>query len=219
MRDNLRSVFETKSWAGKSCAHPRSGPGSDMATTERLRAALPGLFARHQVKTLIDAPCGDWFWMQAVDLSGITYIGGDISGALIADNQARFARPGVEFRHLDITSDPLPSGDLFLCRDCLFHLKFWLRWKFFENFVASENRLLLLTMHHVTENQPVLANGGFKRFNPTLAPFNLPAPVEIITETPDGTPPAEARSLGLWSREQIADALARRPTDTPEAVK
>lgn len=219
MRDNLRSVFETKSWAGKSGAHPRSGPGSDMASTERLRAALPGLFDRYQVKTLIDAPCGDWFWMQAVDLSGIIYIGGDISANLIAENQARFAAPNISFRHLDITSDPLPAGDLFLCRDCLFHLKFWLRWKFFENFAASENRLLLLTMHHVTENQPVLANGGFQRFNPTLAPFHLPSPLELIRETPDGTSEAEARSLGLWSREQVADALARRPNDTPEALQ
>lgn len=190
-----------------------------MAATERLRAALPGLFGRYRVKTLIDAPCGDWFWMQAVDLTGITYIGGDISAGLIADNQARFAGPGVEFRHLDITSDPLPAGDLFLCRDCLFHLKFWLRWKFFENFVASANRNLLLTMHHVTENQLVLANGGFKRFNPTAAPFNLPAPLEIIRETPDDTPKGEHRSLGLWSREQVAEALARRSTDTPEVVQ
>lgn len=217
MRDNLRSVFEQKSWAGKAGVHPRSGPGSDMASTERLRAALPGLFERYQVKTLIDAPCGDWFWMQAVDLTGITYVGADISGGLIADNQARFARPGVSFRHLDITSDPLPSGDLFLCRDCLFHLKFWLRWKFFEAFAASDNRYLLLTMHHVAENLPVLANGGFKRFNPTRPPFSLPDPLEIISETPDGTPDADARSLGLWSRAQVADALSRRPT--PEAVQ
>ncbi|MCX8509667.1 MAG: hypothetical protein ORN49_12460, partial [Rhodobacteraceae bacterium] len=81
MRDNLRSVFEKKSWAGINDA-PRSGPGSDMAATARLRAALPGVFQRYGVKTFFDAPCGDWFWMQHVDLSALSYIGADISGEL-----------------------------------------------------------------------------------------------------------------------------------------
>ena len=217
MRDNLRSVFETKTWAGKAGVHPRSGPGSDMAATERLRAALPGIFARYQIKTFVDAPCGDWFWMQAVDLTGITYIGGDISKDLIDTVATRHSGPAIHFRHLDITSDPLPTSDLFLCRDCLFHLKFWLRWKFLENFAASDSRYLLLTMHHVAENAPVVANGGFKRFNPTKAPFNLAPPLETILET-DERQGDDQRSLGLWSRRQVADALARRAPEPAGAT-
>lgn len=218
MRDNLRSVFETKSWAGKSGAHPRSGPGSDMASTERLRAALPGIFDRYRVKTFVDAPCGDWFWMRHVDLTGISYVGGDISKDLIDRVTTDHTRPGVSFRHLDITSDPLPASDLFLCRDCLFHLKFWLRWKFFENFAASDGRYLLLTLHHVAENQPVMANGGFKRFDPTKAPFNLAPPLELIRETDDRAGD-DQRSLGLWSRDQVADALAcRAPDPAPDSA-
>lgn len=219
MRDNLRSVFETKSWAAIGGA-PRSGPGSDMAATARLRAALPGVFNRYGVKTLFDAPCGDWFWMQHVDLTGITYIGADISGELIAENQSRFRAPNLGFRHLDITSDPLPQADLMLCRDCMFHLKFWLRWKVLENFVASNSRYLMLTMHHVAVNSPVKVNGGFQRFNPTMPPFNLPAPLEIIHETADQFDGADwdHRSLGIWSRDQIIDALSRRVNDAEQTT-
>jgi hypothetical protein len=219
MRDNLRSVFETKSWAAIGDA-PRSGPGSDMAATARLRAALPGVFERYGVKTLFDAPCGDWFWMQHVDLSGITYIGADISGELIAENQSRFTAPNLGFRHLDITSDPLPQSDLMLCRDCLFHLKFWLRWKVLENFVASGSRYLMLTMHHVAVNNPVKVNGGFQRFNPMMAPFNFTAPIETIHETADQFASAnhDHRSLGIWSRDQVVDALSRRITLAEETA-
>ncbi len=219
MRDNLRSVFETKSWAAIGGA-PRSGPGSDMAATARLRAALPDVFERYGVKTMFDAPCGDWFWMQHVDLTGITYIGADISGELVAENQSRFTAPNLRFRHLDITSDPLPQSDLMLCRDCLFHLKFWLRWKVLENFVASGSRFLMLTMHHVAVNNPVKVNGGFQRFNPMMAPFNFTAPIEMIHETADQPDGAnhDHRSLGIWSRDQVVDALSRRITLAEETA-
>jgi SAM-dependent methyltransferase len=225
MRDNLRAVFETKTWAGKEGKDPRSGPGSDLESTARLRAALPGVFKRFKVKTFVDAPCGDWFWMQHVNLKGIKYIGGDISKDLLDDVAKEFTKPGVRFMHLDITSDPLPDSDMLMCRDCLFHLKFWLKWKFFENFAASKTKYLMMTMHHVPENQMVMANGGFRRFNPMMAPFNFPAPLEIITETADtlsddilrAETVNDHRSLGIWSHAQVVEVLAKRQTDAGDA--
>lgn len=222
MRDNLRSAFETKSWAGKKDAAPRSGPGSTLDQTAQLRAALPRIFQTYGVKTFLDAPCGDWFWMQHVDLAGVDYIGGDISKEVIDANAAQFTKPGVQFVHLDITSDPLPAADIMLCRDCMMHLKHWLRWKFFENFVASECRYLMTTVHHVLENRAVVNNGGFKRFNPAAMPFNFPPALELIPETAETLPEdilhnrvaaPEHRSIGIWSREQVAQALANRPTE------
>ena len=215
MRENLRAVFENKSWASVRKNAPRSGPGSSLENTATLRAALPRLFAQYDVRSFFDAPCGDWFWMRQVDLTGIDYTGADISKALIDENTAQFGRDGVRFLHLDITSDPLPKSDLLLCRDCLFHLKFWLRWQFFENFARSDSRYLLLTMHHVPTNERVHGNGGFKPFNPTVAPFNLPEPLELIPEHSDPVP----RSVGLWTREQVAEAVANRDRSDPESAE
>ncbi len=209
MRNDLRDAFETKSWTGRRGRYPRSGPGSSLEFTANLRAALPSVLKRYAVRTFLDAPCGDWFWMQSVDLSGIDYIGADISGELIAANQARFARENVQFVHLDITSDPLPKAELVLCRDCLFHLEIWLRWTFFENFAASGSMYLLQTMHHVHRNRDLTANGGFRRFNPILPPFNFPPPLELVDETQDGAAEGDRRSLGLWSREQIIEVLSQ----------
>ena len=75
------------------------------------------------VKVFLDAPCGDFNWMQHVELPEETlYIGGDIVGRLIEDLQQAHGNPTRSFRKLDIVEGPLPKADLWLCRDVLFHL-------------------------------------------------------------------------------------------------
>ena len=221
MRDALRLEFETKDWSGRK-VESRSGAGSTLAATAALRAALPGLLARHNVRRFLDAPCGDWFWMQHVDLGDVHYIGGDIARDVLDAVTAEHAGAGREFRHLDITADPLPQADMMMCRDCLFHLKWWLRWRFFENFVASGIPLLLTSMHPTPVNRRLHKNGGFAPFNPCAAPFNFPEPLEAIHESGEiNLDPAflatargrRQRSIGLWSRAQVADALERHATE------
>jgi hypothetical protein len=214
MREKLQQVFETADWSDKT-GSPRSGSGSTLEFTARLRAALPDLWRRYQVRTFLDAPCGDWTWMPSVDLEGIVYIGGDVSEGLIAENTARYAAKNRRFMHLDITEDRLPKADMMMVRDCLFHLKYWLRWAFFKNFARSEIPYLLMTMHHQPENKRLARNGGFKRFNPRVSPFFFEEPLEMIHETVDSLPEdltnypnlLSVRSLGLWSHAQVCRAV------------
>jgi hypothetical protein len=225
MRRNLKRVFEDKDWS-EGGSHPKSGFGSSLSYTENLRRALPVLFETYQVRSFVDAPCGDWAWMQHVDLGGIDYTGLDISSSLIAANAAAHARDGVSFAVADITSDELPGADLFMCRDCLFHLKFWLRWEFFRNFEASGSKYLLMTSNSVETNRNVAENGAFRKFNPTKPPFNFPEPIETIVETAElndagelvmTSPRGGPRTLGLWSRAQVRDVLARYDATLKEA--
>ncbi|WP_171241412.1 hypothetical protein [Ruegeria sp. HKCCA5491] len=218
MRNNLRGTFESLTWSGRR-NNPRSGPGSILRATAPLREALPRIFDKLEVKTFLDAPCGDWNWMQNVDLEGLHYIGGDISLEVLEDVKQKHESSALEFIHLDKTSDSLPKADLMLCRDCLFHLKWWLRWAFFENFVDSDIPYLLMTMHFVSKNPRLNRNGGYKRFNPCVAPFNLCQPIQTISETGEINLDPEfmatnkgknQRALGLWSREQIKQALVSR---------
>ncbi len=217
MRDDLRKEFNDKIWHGQQ-DESRSGAGSTLAFTERLRAQLPAFLEKHGVGTFLDAPCGDWNWMASVDLGDIHYIGGDIADAVVEEVRAAHGGPNRDFILLDITSDPLPKADMMMARDVLFHLKFWLRWKFLENFVASGTPLLLTTMHHIKANKKLGKNGGFTKFNPMAAPFNFPAPIDMIHETADDLPADIAerdegrkhRSMGLWTREQIIAVLDAR---------
>lgn len=219
MHKSLQAAFVDRSWAVPTRNIPRSGPGSTLEHTAGVRRALPKLFERYNVKTFVDAPCGDWHWMQHVPLDGVTYIGLDIVPDLVATNTRNFGAPNIRFDVADVTSDPLPKADMLMCRDCLFHLKFWLRWAFFETFAASGTPYLLTTMHSVSTNRNIPRNGGFRRFNPKLAPFNLGDPIEMFDDTPrvldeghDSTSPAE-RYMGLWHRDQVVAALARRDTE------
>ena len=226
MRRVLKDAFETKVWRGSPAGY-RSGPGSTLEATERLRQQFPALLDVLDVKTLLDAPCGDWFWMQHVDLSGVDYIGADISEGLVQTNRDRFARENVRFLHLDITSSPLPDADLMLCRDCLFHLKNRYRWAFFQNFAKSQISWLLMTMHHLDSNRPLGAVGNFAAFSPMAPPFDFPAPFAMLHETHDAIPadmsgverPWHYKSLGLWSRDQVIAVVESKrnpPTDTED---
>jgi hypothetical protein len=37
----------------------------------------------HDVKSLLDIPCGDFHWMRRVNLQGLSYVGADIVRELI----------------------------------------------------------------------------------------------------------------------------------------
>jgi len=93
-----------------------SGPGSNAEETVGVRAALPALLALLGVRSIIDAPCGDFNYMREVlsaplTPSRITYTGLDIVASLAAQLQDKFAsdqrgnakRHRISFAQFDIT--------------------------------------------------------------------------------------------------------------------
>ncbi len=227
MREELQKVFEHRDWSRGTEGVSKSGFNASLRATKRLRAALPRLFATYGVKRFADAPCGDFFWMQHVDLTGIEYWGWEISNTLNDFNQ-QFASETRHFALGDITSDALPDADMLMVRDCLVHLTFDMRWAFFENFVASNITWLLVTSWIRPENRWVYKNGGEKSFNMQAEPFSFGAPQEFILETADSLPAGEEanletmhRGMGLWHRDAIAARVAEfvaagRPIDAPK---
>jgi SAM-dependent methyltransferase len=114
-------AYSTRVWGSNESY---SGRGSELGATESLRSYLPRIFERLNVKTFLDAPCGDWNWMRQVDLSKVKYIGADIVPDVIKRNQEAYQRDNVNFIIADLTKDSLPKSDLILCRDCWVHLSF-----------------------------------------------------------------------------------------------
>lgn len=208
MRQDLQDRFSTLSWASIAGAESRSGSGSSLAYTEKLRTALPILFRSFNVKRFVDAPCGDWNWMRKVDLSGLDYIGLDIVEDIIVENQTRYASPNIQFGVADITSDPLPPGDLLMVRDCLFHLDNEMAWAFLRNFAASEIPFLLTTSYTLPVNHDT-RNGGFRQLNLRAAPFNFERHIIAMNEPKEWWANFSNRYMGVWSRTQVEDALRR----------
>jgi hypothetical protein len=214
MREELQQVFEHRDWSRGTEGVSKSGFNASLRATRRLRAALPRLFATYQVRRFVDAPCGDFFWMQHVDLTGVEYWGWEISKTLNDFNQ-QFASARRHFALGDITSDPLPDADMLMVRDCLVHLTFEMRWAFFDNFLAANIPWLLVTSWLRPENRWVYKNGGEKSFNMQAEPFSFGPPVEFILETADTLPAGEEtnpetthRGMGLWPRSAIAARVA-----------
>jgi hypothetical protein len=192
----------------------RSGSGSTLASTAVFRAGLEKFLAERAPLTLFDAPCGDFNYMRHVKFpDGVRYIGGDIVPELVAALRRKY--PDFRFVDFDITRDKFPECDIWLCRDCLFHLSYADIRKALENFVRSSARYALITNHlNVKENSDIVT-GDFRFLDLTLPPVSLPAPQLSLHDLPvDGEP----RIVGLWSKEQIRDALANDRDFRPVAA-
>lgn len=99
-----------------------SGKGSNLEATTKLRQILPELLRELGATSMLDLPCGDFFWMSHVDLNDIDYIGGDIVPDLIATNQVMHSSSRRRFEVIDLIAGPIPAADVIFVRDCLVHL-------------------------------------------------------------------------------------------------
>ncbi len=190
-------IYRRNPWGSRES---KSGWGSELSYTVNLRRELPELIRDYGVIRLLDAPCGDFNWMQHVvpDLD-IEYIGGDIVKALVRRNQRKFGAPGTVFRHMDITSDPLPAADLMMVRDCLFHLSYDDIYRFLENFCRSDIGLLLTTTRPPADGaNSDIRTGDFRHIH--IFP---PTPLRRID---DYVPPHPPREMCLFAKEQVAAA-------------
>lgn len=190
-------------------AESRSGVGSETGFTARYRERLSTLLHAHGLRRLFDAPCGDLNWMVQLitePSNDIDYVGGDISASVIED--ARQRHPELDLRIFDITTDPFPVADVWHSRDCLFHLPFEAIFRALSNFVDSVIPYALITSHRarLLHRNLDVDFGGFRFLDLERPPFSLPHPIERI---PDFTVGRDfPRYVCLWSREQIAQAVA-----------
>jgi len=158
-----------------------SGTGSNLAQTETIRKILPPLIRELNCRTLLDIPCGDFFWMKLVEMD-VEYIGGDIIDELIRDNQRRYGRAGRKFIYLDLLQDTLPNVDLIFCRDCLVHFSYEHIFQALRNIKRSGSQYLLTTTFVGKERNEDIPTGGWRPINLQRAPFNFPEPIRLLDE-------------------------------------
>jgi 2-polyprenyl-3-methyl-5-hydroxy-6-metoxy-1,4-benzoquinol methylase len=177
---NLKKVFteiyESNSWTS---SESRSGLGSELISTETIRKELPEVFKKFNIKSVLDIPCGDFNWMNNVDLKEVHYIGADIVENMIEDNKNNFK--DYEFKVLDITEDDLPEVDLIFARDILGHFDYENIEKTIKNILRSGSKYLLTTSFTKWEYNINIKNGDWRPINLMLKPF-LFKPIYLINE-------------------------------------
>lgn len=184
-----------------------SGDGSTLEYTANLRKELPMLFEKFAIKSILDAPCGDYNWFRYVPRDGVEYAGGEVVKALVDGNNEKYRDANTSFVELDIIKDELPNCDLWFCRDVLFHFSFADIFRTMENFLNSDIKYLFTTTHTKCYKNTDILTGQFRLLNLRLAPFDLPEPIYSIEDWIEGFP---ERQMYLWTREAIADALKKR---------
>lgn len=181
---NLQQIFtqiyRTNEWGSNESV---SGPGSTLEQTNVIRRVIPKLCKHFGIKSITDAPCGDFNWLQKCDIDDVTYIGIDIVKDIIEKNNTRFGNIKRTFQLIDVTKEPIPRADLILCRDLLVHLSFDDIYKTLKNFKDSNSKYLLVTTY-VNEKRinSDIVSGQWRPLNLHNAPFNFPQPILFILE-------------------------------------
>ena len=208
LEKNFTTIYQLNIWGNKESV---SGPGSTLRATRPIRRELPKLLHRLKVKTLLDAPCGDFNWMRQVKLGIESYIGVDVVRDLIEKNHSNYRGKGRKFIHRNIISDKLPRADLILCRDVMMHLPFKAAFCAIENFRKTGAKYLLISTDErsIVDNRKDLPpGGGWRPVNLRLSPFNFPAPVHTIKEEK-----VRGREVGqilaLWRIDDIPKMVIR----------
>lgn len=176
-----------------------SGAGSDLDQTRVVRRELPVILRELGVRTILDVPCGDFYWMSKIDLTGIEYIGADIVELLIEENTKKYAGDSVRFQTLDILSSHIPKVDLIFCRDCLVHLSYRDIAIALSRICESESTYLLTTTFPNRTKNRDIATGQWRPINLEIVPFRFPAPLKLIVEECTEQNGAYAdKAMGLW---------------------
>lgn len=197
LAERFDRIVRSNLWGADSS---RSGLGSELAATARLRKELPSFLERRRVKMLLDVPCGDFGWLSTVELPA-AYIGADIVKTLVDENERRFGgrSSGRRFLRLDMTRDVLPRADAVLCRDCLVHSSFDNIFRAIANMRASGAQYLITTTFLEHEQNADIEDGDWRMLNLECPPFNFPPPADVLIEgCREGAGAYADKALALW---------------------
>jgi hypothetical protein len=201
------TVYRENLW---SAPESKSGSGSTLRHTARLREALRKIVVDLDIHTVFDAPCGDLNWIVHTKWGReIQYIGTDIVAEIIANNQLHHASPSRRFYVSNLLQDAFPEADLWICRDCLFHFSYAHILAALENFARSQIPYMITTTHIPSKEwtNRDIRTGDFRPIDLFSAPFCLPR--EVSHRVPDSIPGELAREMCVWHRDQVLVSLPK----------
>lgn len=186
-----------------------NGPGSTVEFTKPLRMWLVQALKDYDIRSILDAPCGDWNWMNRVSMDeSLKYVGWDIEPRMIADNTRNYGGFMREFHQVNILqAEAFPLVDLIICRDFLIHLPNEIIAELLDKFKTSGARYLLATNFPAVDNEwncPLegghLGLDGYytRPVNLEADPFNFAGRVDQVHES-------EGREMVLFDLD-LADA-------------
>lgn len=180
-------IYRENRWNG---IESRSGPGSGTEATEAVVTELQALVAELGIGSVLDAACGDSFWMP--DLPG--YVGIDVAPEAI--RLARERHPARAYLVGNIVEMWLPAFDLVIFRDVVQHLPLDVGVAAIAALRASGSRWLLASSFVGGQNVDIEAGDAYAP-DLTAPPFSIGEPDRLIFDGYPGTRDPR-KHLGLW---------------------
>lgn len=200
--ETFTQIFEQNTWGSDQSI---SGQGSTIQLSENAIDFINQIILEFSITSILDLPCGDFHWMQEVDLSNTKYIGGDIVPQLIDENQQQYGSESIHFLHLDLIRDELPTTDLLIVRDCFVHFSFEDIQKAMQNIRRSGVKYLVTTTFPGQTLNYDIVTGDWRPINLQRSPFNFPSPMHIQQEnfSEEFKRDFRQKSLALWEIETL----------------
>jgi SAM-dependent methyltransferase len=181
-REVFEAIYRQAVWGKGAARAGGSGPGSRLGATQPYRMLLQQALKANQIRSVVDAGCGDWEFSQTIDWSGIEYKGFDIVEFVIAQNNEKHAGPNIQFFAGNIVELDLPPADLLICKHVLQHLPTRDVQQFLFQAHKYKHVLLTNSVDPKTLSAPNadIAAGGYRTLDPTAPPFHLEG-VKLMT--------------------------------------
>ncbi len=190
-------IYKSNHW---SSSESISGKGSEIIQASTLINEVNKLIIDFKINSILDIPCGDFNWMQKVNLENIDYLGADIVEELINENKIKYEQSEkLKFCVLNLISDSLPKRDLIIVRDCLVHLSNVDIKNAVQNIKSSGAKYLLTTTFVNHKRNHDIVTGNWRAINLQEKPYNFSTPILIINENcTEGFGEFNDKSMALW---------------------
>lgn len=181
--DKFSLIYKSKYWTSFRPGSV-SGSGSNLDATKNIRIHLPKILKKYNITSMLDLPCGDFYWMSKLNFDNINYIGGDIVQDLININKRKYESDNCSFMKINLLEDSLPNVDLIFTRDCLVHLTNSQVHQAIKNICNSGAKYFMTTtFENIHTNKSYEEGDRWRAINLLVEPFNLPQPIEIIDDS------------------------------------
>jgi len=215
-KDIFSGIYEN---FGFGSLESRSGPGSTIEQTDKLRKEILNLVKDKNIRSVVDIPCGDFNWMKEIVNEFEYYIGGDIVSEAVEINNLTYGSSKINFVEFDLIEDEIPYGDLLIVRNVIGHLPLEDGVKVIKNILKSNCKYLLSTTWAKKTNQgwdmcsgndvdrenEGVNYGRFYPVNLMSPPFNFTMPEMILEEnvTVDSFESGNRKVLALWDLSKL----------------
>jgi 2-polyprenyl-3-methyl-5-hydroxy-6-metoxy-1,4-benzoquinol methylase len=188
-------IYLNNSWGS---SESKSGPRSRVSANKKLLNLLDEFVVSHDIKTITDCGCGDFNWMRLFDFEKLdSYTGIDIVSPLIDSNNEKYGSNKVSFQCLSVIEDEIPTSDLIICKDVLFHLSYEDALKTIGNIRNSGVKYLISTTFSDFHNIDI-KSGHWRPINLLSEPFLLGEPYQYWENIEERDDKYSIKSIGVW---------------------